>query len=147
LGHNGAVVTASIDTRPHRAGSRVGYVIAVVVNAALLIVINVRPGWHSFDFLTDAFAEVLPIVNLSLVVGMVVNAAYLAFNPRWFRSLGQLLMSIVGLVVAWRLLVVFPFEPEAGWDALARSLLVLALLGSGVGVLVSLVHLVRGSAR
>jgi hypothetical protein len=136
-----------MDTRPARTGRKAGFVIAILVNAGLWIVINVRPGWQSFDFLTPSFADVLPVINLSLIVGALINAAYLVIEERWFRHLGQLLVSIIGMIVAWRLLAVFPFEPATDWEPLVRTVLILALLGSGVAALVEFARLIRGDGR
>jgi hypothetical protein len=117
----------------------------MLVNVAIWVVINAQPGWQSFSFLTAEFAVVLPIVNLSLVASIVLNAAYLVFDPRWFRSLGQLIVSMIGCVVSWRMLSVFPFDLDPGWEVLVRTVLVLALFGSGIGALVNLVRLVKGA--
>ena len=59
--------------RSRPAGRRVGYLIAVVVNAALLFVLNGQPGWQEVPFLTSATSQVLGLVNLSLAVGLAVN--------------------------------------------------------------------------
>jgi hypothetical protein len=129
------------------SGGKAGFVIAILVNVALWVVINVRPGWSSFDFLAPTFSEVLPIVNASLIVGALINAAYLVVGQQWFRHLSQCVALGIGAVVAWRLLVVFPFELATGWDTVVRSILILALLGSGVGALVEFVRLLRGLTR
>jgi hypothetical protein len=44
---------------PRPAGRRVGYLVAVVVNAALLFVLNGHPGWQEVLFLTSATSQVL----------------------------------------------------------------------------------------
>jgi len=48
----------------------------VVVNAALLFVLNGQPGWQALPFLTSATSQVLGLVNLSLAVGLAVNLVY-----------------------------------------------------------------------
>jgi hypothetical protein len=85
--------------RPRPAGRRVGYLIAVVVNAALLFVLNGQPGWQDVPFLTSATSQVLGLVNLSLAVGLAVNLVYLAYDPPWLKSLGDLLTAGIGLAV------------------------------------------------
>jgi hypothetical protein len=143
-GHNEPVGTSKVGSQSHRSPLAAGYLIAVAINAALWVVINVRPGWASFDFLAPSFSEVLPLVNLSLIVGMLVNAGYVVILQPWFKHLGRTIVAVIGVVVSWRLLVVYPFDVSIGWDALIRSILILALLGSSIGALVEFVRLVRG---
>jgi hypothetical protein len=60
-----------------RAGRRIGYVVAIVVNLLIYGFINAWPGWESFDFITPAAADVVPMVNLSVTVAILVNIVYL----------------------------------------------------------------------
>ena len=73
--------------RSRPTGRRAGYVAAVVVNAALLFVLNVQPGWQALPFLTSATDHVLGLVNLSLAAGLAANLVYLAHDPPWVKSL------------------------------------------------------------
>lgn len=52
---------------------KVGYLAAVLVNIALLVVVDVRPGWRELAFLTGRFTEVLWWINVSWVAGVTVN--------------------------------------------------------------------------
>ena len=54
-------------------GRRAGYLVAIVVNAALLFILNGQPGWQALPFLTSATSQVLGLVNLSLAVGLAVS--------------------------------------------------------------------------
>jgi hypothetical protein len=49
-----AMPLTSPQDHPRPASRRVGYVIAIAVNAALLIVLNAQPGWQGLSFLTSA---------------------------------------------------------------------------------------------
>jgi hypothetical protein len=51
------------------AARKAGYAIAAVVNAALLYLINDRPGWEAAPFLTGDMSRVLALLNLSLTLG------------------------------------------------------------------------------
>jgi hypothetical protein len=132
--------------RPSGAARRVGYLIAVAVNAALLYAINVRPGWRTVPFLTDDTVHVLWLVNLSLVVGVVANAIYLTYDPPWWKSLGDLVTTGVGIAVLVRIWQVFPFDfPDSpvDWAPLARAVLVVVLVLAGVGGVAQFVSLLR----
>jgi hypothetical protein len=132
--------------RPRPAGHRAGYLVAVVVNAALLFVLNGQPGWQAVPFLTSATTQVLGLVNLSLAVGLAINLLYLAYDPPWLKSLGDLLTAAIGLAVAIRLWQVFPFafHGSAAWCSTAlRVVLIIAIAGSAISVVVQAASLSR----
>lgn len=138
--------------RPSVAARRAGYVVSVLVNAALLWLLNVRPGWQALPFLTDETAEVVPLVNASLVAAVVANALFVVTDPPWFKALGDLVVAAVGLVAVVALWRTYPFAFGDGgvdWDAVVRVLLVLSVAGSVIGIAVDVVRLVQalGSAR
>jgi len=123
---------------------KVGYLVAVLVNGAMLVFVNVRPGWQELSFLTEDFAGILWLINLSMVAGAVVNVVYLWYDPAWFKSVCQVGVSAIGLTAAIRMLRVFPFDFSAysfNWATLTRLLLVLAVFGSVVAIMVELVRL------
>ncbi|HET6530710.1 MAG TPA: hypothetical protein VFH03_08875 [Actinoplanes sp.] len=131
--------------RPSVAARRVGYAIAVVLNAVLWYLVNVRPGWATVPFLTPETEQVLPLVNASLIVGLVVNLVYLGYDPRWWKSVGDLCTSAVSLAVLVRVLQVFPFSFTgwSGWPVLTRVVLVVGLVGTAIGMVGTLVSLAR----
>lgn len=132
-------------SRPTPAARRAGYVVAIVVNAALLYLVNRWPGWEAVPFLTDTTVLVIGLVNASLVVGVVANLVYLVADPPRLRSLGDLVTTSVGLAAIVRIWQVFPFDVTGTpWEAVLRVLLALAAFGSGVGIIVALVGVVRG---
>jgi hypothetical protein len=141
-----AVDKRPIHRRPSPASRRVGYAIAVAVNLLMMYLINIRPGWQAVPFLTDDTVRVLDLVNLALVVGAAVNVLYLVYDARWFVALGGLATTGVGLVVLTRIWQVFPFAFGSGfnWALVVRLLLVLAMVGSGVALIVQLVQLLAG---
>jgi hypothetical protein len=125
---------------------RFGYVVAALVNALLLYLVNVWPGWQAVPFLTDGVNDVLAVVNLSLTAGVVVNLVYLVYDPAWVTAAGQVVLSAIALAVAIRLLQVFPFDFSAyavDWELVTRVVLGFAVFGSAVGVVASVVRLVR----
>jgi len=142
-------MTSRIDTRTTSpAARRGGYAVSVVVNLVLLYVINVGPGWQQLPFLTDAFADVLVVVNLSMLATLVVNVVQIFYDPQWFVALGQLVLSAIALVVAIRLLEVWPFDFSAysfNWDALTRVILWIAVVGSIAGMIASVVRIARST--
>jgi hypothetical protein len=133
-------------TRPGAAARRSGYLIAAAITAVMWYVINVWPGWRELSFLTADTAGVLWLVNLSFAVSIAVNLVYVVHDPPWFKALGDLVTTGIGLFVLVRLWRVFPFDfsgYSVDWAVPVRILLALALFGSIVGILVQTVTLVR----
>ena len=73
-----------------RTTAHFGYVVAIVVNIAMLVIANNILAWGWLPFLTADFAEVLPLIDMSLLATIVVNATYLAHDPPWFKSVCQI---------------------------------------------------------
>jgi hypothetical protein len=130
--------------RPSAAARRGGYAAGVIIGAALLFVLNAWPGWQWVPFLTSDTTQVLWLVNLSLAAGLAANVVYLAYDPPWLRSLGDLVTTSIGLAAAIRIWQVFPFDFQgSAWSTVARVLLILAIVGSCIAILVNLVSLAR----
>lgn len=89
---------------------RVGYLIAAGVNAVLLWIVNVWPGWEAVPFLTPDAAEVIRLVNFSLVVGILTNVVYALWRAAWVKALGDVVTTSIALAVTIRTLQVFPFD-------------------------------------
>jgi len=131
------------------AARRAGYVIAAALTSGLWYVVNVRPGWAALSFLTGEATQVIALFNVSLVVSFVANALYLAYDPPWFRSLGDLVTTSVGLAVLVRIWRVFPFAFTGSfdWALLVRIVLAVAAVGSVIGIVVNVVTLLRQAAH
>jgi hypothetical protein len=125
------------------AARRFGYVVAVGVNLVLLYVVNNLLEWGVPEFLTGDFERVLPIMNFSIVANVVVNIVYLFFDPTWFKSITQIVLSVIGLIVVIRLYRVFPFDYTAyefyefEWEVVTRVVLVLIMIGISIGIIVT----------
>ena len=74
-------MTKTARTRPTVGARRFGYVVAVLVNAAMLYAVNRWPGWEVLPFLTADLVLVLGLVNASIVVNLAANLVYLVRDP------------------------------------------------------------------
>ena len=116
------------------ASRRLGYAIAIVVNAALLYAGNVWPGWWVLPFLTEDTRQVIGIVNFSLIAGMVGNFACLLLDRPWMKALADLATLGIGLLVLAQLWQVFPFDFQGytlDWALITRVVLVVAMARLG----------------
>ena len=122
---------------------------AIIINLLVLGFINTWPGWESFDFVTADAADVVPLVNLSIGVSILANIVYLVVDAPRVKAIGEMVVSAVAMVVSVIVLRVFPFNFSAyafPWELLTRVVLVIAVIGSGISVLVNLYRAIRGSA-
>lgn len=136
-------------TRPARSPfSRAGYVVAAALDLVMLVIVNSLAGWGWPPFLTDDFARVLPLMNLSIAADAAANVFYLVNDDGRIRSLGKLVLGGLSLVVLSRIWQVFPFDFSAyqgfDWDLLARLVLVVAMVGTGIGMLVEFTKWLTG---
>lgn len=132
--------------RPSAAAPRVGYVIAAVIDVVILYLVNVWPGWAAVPVLTTDAGRVVGLLNVSLVVGAVVNLVYLAGDPPWRTALGGLLTTGIGITVLVRLWQIFPFDfgtSAVNWPLFVRIGLAVAIVGAAVGMIVQIVTLGR----
>lgn len=128
------------------AARRTGYTVAAVVDSALLYAVNVHPGWQAVPFLTQDAPRVLWIFNLSLIAGLLANMIYIAHDPPWVRSAGDLVTTAIGLGMLVQTLRVFPFafdDPSVDWALVVRTVVIVAAVVTAIAVAVHLTALVR----
>lgn len=124
--------------------------VAVLVNATMLLLVNWRPGWRAVPILTPETAEVLPEVNASVAVAVVANIVYLVVDRTWMRALGDVLVTAVGIVALVAVWQTFPFAfpgQTFAWETLVRVLLILGLAGSATAIVATLARWGRGHSR
>jgi hypothetical protein len=113
--------------------------LAIVFSTVLLVILNGSPGWQAIPFLTSGTTQVLWLVNLALAASIAANLVYLAYDPLWLKSLGDLATTGIGLAAAIRIWQVFPFDLSSGWSTAVRALLVVAIAGSCLALVVQIV--------
>nr|MDJ0953047.1 hypothetical protein [Acidimicrobiia bacterium] len=114
-----------------RTTRRIGYGVAVAVNAAMLVIVNNVLEWEWFAWLTDDLNDVLPLINLSLAASLLANVAYFANDTPAFKGVAELVLNAISWLVVFRLLRVFPFDfssYSATWETLTRGILVVAII-------------------
>ena len=141
----------TVETKPRSATgtafARAGYVVAMIVNAVILVIANNLLSWGFPAFLTDDFRRVLPLINFSLVATIVVNFVYLGRDTPWFKALCQAGLGVISLAATIRFLRVFPFDftmyPGFEWAVVARVVLWIAVVGSAIGIVTEVAKSIR----
>ena len=129
--------------------ARVGYSIAIVLNAIMLWMAHQLLRWEWPAFLTEEFDRLLPIVTASFLASIAVNGALLIRDASRFRGLTDLVTAAFGLAVSLRTWTVFPFDFSGygnDWTWLARTVVVVGIVGTSIGIGVAVVKMVRPAA-
>jgi len=79
------VATQSRAGDSKRVGKRIGYAVAIACNVALLVIANNILDWGWLPWLTEDFARVLPVMNVSFGASIAANAVYLLYDRPGFR--------------------------------------------------------------
>ena len=143
-------LTETASKRPAVGDRRVGYVVAVLVNAAVLCAVNVWPGWQALPFLTEDMRLVLGLVNASMLVSIVANMVYFVADPRWLKALGDIVTTAVGIAALVRMWQVFPFDFSGSsfdWALVVRVAMGVAIGGSAIALVVAFVSFVKSVGR
>jgi hypothetical protein len=95
--------TKPVKARPPVGARRFGYLVAIAINVVMLVIVNNILEWGWIPFLTDDFQEVMWLINLSITASILANMAYIAYDPRWFKSLTQIGLNLISMVVIVRM--------------------------------------------
>lgn len=134
-----------IKKRPPVWARRIGYLAALLALGVVWYLVGQIGDGISFDFLTPDVDEVIPWVQWSIFASMAAQFAYIAYDPRWFKALGEAATSLVSAIVALKVYVVFPFDfTDIGgpWETITRWVLIFGIVGGFISVVVYLVKAV-----
>lgn len=138
------MLTTDSPTRGSKTPIRTaGYAVGAAVNLVLLVIVNNLLDWGWPVFLTGEFAEVLPLLNVSIGAAALANGLYIVDDRPGFKHAAQLILGAISLTVLARVWETFPFDFSAyagfDWDLATRMVLVLAMIGTGIGMLVDFI--------
>ena len=131
-----------------RLGSQIGYGFAIGFSLVLIYIVRNLQDWELLPFLTERFEEVVPWITFSLLAGILAYLAYILYDSQILRRAGEIVTSLITIVVTWRVLGVFPFDfsdYEFPWEVVTRSVMVLAIVGASIGIVANIVKLAKSS--
>lgn len=137
----------SFDTRG-RVLSVVGHLIAIAVNLVLLYVVRNLGEWDLLPFLTDDYDRVIEPLSVSIIATIIGRALRILLPGRRIGLLIDGIVTAFGFYALLRVYQVFPFEFDPDgfrWDLLTRFVLIVGMLGSAIGVLVTPLRLLQGA--
>ena len=138
--HGRDVVPGSLSPNGASVARRFGYLLGASINAGMIWLVNVTPGWWWVPFLTEEFGQVVWLITASLLVGVAVNLGQMAFDPPWARRLGDTISAAFAVVILQRLWSIFPFDLDpgwVGWTTPLRVTLLLVTIATAIGLVAS----------
>ncbi len=138
-------MSATVQRPRHRTAGWSSHLVGALADIALLVVINVSPGWQAVPVLTDAARGVVVAVDISLVVALVINLPCLLVPRPWLGHVGEVVSTAVGLAAVLCVLVVFPFrfgDSAVDWTTVVRLGLISIAVVVAIALVVQAVRLV-----
>jgi hypothetical protein len=121
------------------------YIVAIIVNLIGFYIFNNLLNWHIY-FVTNAFNEVLWIINLSITVAIIGNVLLLLYSPERLRHGVKIIINIISFIAVYIVWKVFPFNfYNSFYNWLFGILLILALIGIAIAIIVEFYLLVTGN--
>jgi hypothetical protein len=137
--------TRPVKSQASRVARQFEYAIAVIIKVALLYVVLNILDWSWTPFLTEDFNRVIPILRFSIGATILANALYMVYDPVWFKSIIQVGLLTISMIVMARVWQVFPFDFSSydfPWMGTARAILAFTVIGIMLGIISELVRLV-----
>ena len=123
------------------------YLVAIIFNLIFLYIVNNLLNWHVY-FITNAFNDVLWIINLSIIATIIGNALLLLYSPERFRHVIKIVLNIFAFIATYFVYEVFPFNfYNSFYNWGINILLILAMIGIVIATIVEIYLLVTGRTK
>ena len=123
------------------------YFVAIIFNLIFLYIVNNLLNWHIY-FVTNAFNEVLWIINLSITVAIIGNVLLLLYSPERLRHSVKIILNIISFIAVYIVWKVFPFNfYNSFYNWGFNILLILAMIGITIATIVEIYLLVTGKPK
>lgn len=117
------------------------FIAAIIINIIIWFIANNLLSWN-LSFISPTFIQVLGTINLLIITTILINIIFLFYQSAWFRNLLKMVTDILGIMVAYALLVVFPFILNEGLALALTVLLILAIIGCIIGLIIHLLKII-----
>lgn len=113
------------------------YIASIIFNLIFLYIANNLLDWNA-PFLTSDFTAVLWLVNISLVLTIIFNIVFLAFNSARVRALLKMVLNMISFFVALSFYFIYPLDFSSvsygdTLDLVAKILIIIGIIGSVIG--------------
>ncbi len=124
-----------------------GYLGAIIVSLIFFYIVNNLLNWHIY-FITNAFNEVLWIINLSILATIIGNGILLFYSPIRFIHSVKIIINIISFIAVYIVYEVFPFNFYNSFYNWGFSiLLVLGMIGILIATVIEIYLLITGKLK
>jgi len=124
-----------------------GYLGAIIVSIIFFYIVNNLLNWHIY-FVTNAFNEVLWIINLSILATIIGNGLLLFYSPIRFIHSVKIIINIISFIAVYKVYEVFPFNfYNSFYNWGFNILLVLGMIGIVIATIVEIYLLITGKLK
>ncbi len=126
---------------------KLGYLGAIIVSLIFFYIVNNLLNWHIY-FVTNAFNEVLWIINLSILATIIGNGLLLFYSPIRFIHSVKIIINIISFIALYVMYEVFPFNfYNSFYNWGFNILLVLGMIGIVIATIVESYLLLTGKLK
>ncbi|MCE5213162.1 MAG: hypothetical protein LLF83_00370 [Methanobacterium sp.] len=123
------------------------YVAAIIFNLIFWYIVNNLLNWQVY-FVTNAFNDVLWIINISIYFAIAGNLLLLFYSPERLRHLVKLIINVVSFIAVYIVWTVFPFNfYNSFYDWCFNILIILAMIAIIIASIVEFYLLVTGKPK
>lgn len=149
-----------VDDCFNRSRSRriIGYGFVILVNIAILVFLNFfnsyiayysyNGQWHRYALLTGDFSKWLPFVSAGIGAAIVGHFLLIIYGNYFFRQIIRVILNLFSMISIIALLVIFPFDFSVFpvdltgiLNPVVITILILAVLGTGIETIIRLIKL------
>lgn len=132
-------------------GRKIGYFVATIINIVALVVAFKLVEWN-LKFITDDISAILGLVKFSIIMNIIANAVFIIYDGKIFKSLIQIFLNGVALILLWKMISVYPFNlrevVDIEWINMAFKIgLGVGVFGVVVGSIAELARIVKELGR
>lgn len=130
-----------------RNDARATYVVGLALNAGLLVLINVVPGWEAVPVLTPAAEPAIALLNLAVIGELVAQAMSMVDERLRLRAVASYGISLLCMAAVAQMWIAFPFDfgdAQETWAGATRMVLVGLFAWAAISACRAAVRVVRG---
>ena len=126
--------------RKPRDWHRASYIWSIIINVIIFYVVNYLINWQ-YPFIRPGFDALLFFFSISLIVHVVCDMLLIAYDEDYFRDILKIITDIIGLMVIYMALTIFPFD--FGWfNVWLKIAFIIAIIAIVISLIVKIVRLI-----
>jgi hypothetical protein len=132
--------------RPGKGARIFGYIVAIIINLAILFVVNNLLNWN-VSFVTGELNDSIYYISLSIIITSIANFIFIFYDGERFKNGVEIFSNIFSFIAAYMMFMNYPFDLNVIFnfniDLIAQACLVLAMVGIAIATVVNFVRIFK----